>query len=118
MNNKEFSKILEERTKGFAIMIIRLSASLPDTIEYRVIRYQITKSGTSVGANYRESNRSRSKADFINRIRICESECSETIFWLEVILDMGDIRKHTCLSTLKEATELLAIFTSASGNLR
>lgn len=53
MDNKEFSKLLEERTKKFAIDIIRLSASLPNTPEGKVIRNQITKSGTSIGANYR-----------------------------------------------------------------
>ena len=72
MNNKEFGKQLEVRTKKFAISIIDLSASLPNTPECKVIKYQITKSGTSIGANYREANRSRSKADFANKIKICE----------------------------------------------
>ena len=66
MENKEFAKKLEHRTKIFAISIIRLSYSLPNSPEGRVIRNQATKSGTSVGANYREANRSRSKADFKN----------------------------------------------------
>ncbi len=64
MDNREFGKYLEERTKTFAIEIIRLSSSLPKSTESHVIRNQITKSGTSIGANYREANRSRSKADF------------------------------------------------------
>jgi four helix bundle protein len=51
-----------------------------------VIKNQITKSGTSIGANYREANRARSKADFRNKIKICESEASETVYWLELIL--------------------------------
>jgi four helix bundle protein len=66
MNNKEFAKELEIRTKLFAVKILKLSAKLPNTIEAKVIRNQISKSGTSVGANYREANRSRSKADFIS----------------------------------------------------
>ena len=77
MDNKEFSKQLEGRTKKLAISIIKLSASLPKTPEGKVIKYQVTKSGTSIGANYREANRSRSKADFTNKIKICESEASE-----------------------------------------
>ena len=85
LTNKEFSKNLEKRTLKFGIDIIRLSATLPSTLESRVVRNQITKSGTSVGANYREANRSRSKADFTNRIKICESEASETSYWLEII---------------------------------
>jgi len=78
MDNKEFAKELEKRTRRFAIRIIKLSAKLPDTPEARVVRYQITKAGTSIGANYREANRSRSKADFRSKIKICESEASET----------------------------------------
>jgi four helix bundle protein len=61
MDNKEFSKKMEDRTKKFAIGVIKLSATLPNEIEYKVIKYQLTKSGTSVGANYREANRSRSR---------------------------------------------------------
>ncbi|NOQ86246.1 MAG: four helix bundle protein, partial [Deltaproteobacteria bacterium] len=68
MENKEFSKKLEKRTRKFAVSIIRLSSSLPNTPESIVIRNQIAKSGTSVGANYREANRARSRADFKNKI--------------------------------------------------
>ena len=88
MDNKEFAKELENRTREFAVRIIRLSRTLPNTPEGRVIRTQMTKSGTSVGANYREANRSRSKADFRNRIKICETEASETQYWLEVIVKL------------------------------
>ena len=61
MDNKEFSKELEKRTRKFAVSVIRLSTALPNTPEGRVIRNQITKSGTSIGANYLEYNLSRSK---------------------------------------------------------
>ena len=83
MDNKEFGKKLEDRTKRFAISVIKISALLPVSPEGKVVRNQFTKAGTSVGANYREANRARSKADFINKIRICESEASETIYWLD-----------------------------------
>jgi four helix bundle protein len=79
MDNKEFGKQLEVRTKKFALDVIELSALLPITTENRVIKNQLTKSGTSVGANYREANRARSKPDFLNKIKICESEASETV---------------------------------------
>ncbi len=88
MDNIEFSKELEKRTRKFAVRIIRLSTALPNTPEGRVIRSQITKSGTSVGANYREANRARSKPDFKNKIKICESEASETQYWIEVIIEV------------------------------
>lgn len=118
MENKEFARQLEERTKKFAISIIRLSAQLPDTAEGRVIRRQITKSGTSIGANYREANRARSKADFISRTGICESEASETIYWLEIIEEMKWLNKEKLISVMKESSEILAIFTSTGRTLK
>ena len=88
MNNKEYAKKLEKRTKDFALKIIILSSKLPNTIESKIVRNQLTKSGTSVGANYREANRSRGKADFRNKTKICESEASETQYWLEIVVEM------------------------------
>ncbi len=112
MNNKEFSKELERRTREFAVRIIHLSTKLPRTPESNVIKNQLTKSGTSIGANYREANRSRSKADFKNKIRICESEDSETQYWLEVIADINWLTCEQVKKEYEECSELLAIFTS------
>ncbi len=112
MNNKEFAKTLEERTKQFALRIIRLSTTLPKSLEALVVRNQITKSGTSVGANYREANRFRSRADFNNRIKICESEASETQYWLELISSAAWLPEESIASVNSECSELLAIFTS------
>ncbi|MBW2518594.1 MAG: four helix bundle protein [Deltaproteobacteria bacterium] len=114
MDNKEFSRELEKRTKKFAVRIIKLSAKLPNTPEARAIRTQITKAGSSVGANYREANRARSKADFRNKIRICESEANETQFWLEVIAEVGWLSWEEIKSDYDESSELLALFTSIS----
>jgi len=112
VDNKKFSKNLEKRTRKFAVKIIRLSTTLPDTPEGRVIRNQITKSGTSVGANYREANRSRSRADFKNKIKICESEASETQYWLEVIVEAGWFPWDKIKAEYEECNELIALFTS------
>ncbi|MDY6953537.1 MAG: four helix bundle protein [Thermodesulfobacteriota bacterium] len=112
MDNKEFAKRLEQRTRAFAVRIIRLSTKLPNTPEGRAIRYQITKSGTSMGANYREANRARSKADFKNKINICESEASETQYWLEVISDLGWLSLEKLEPEMDECGELLAVFSS------
>ena len=112
MDNKEFSKKLEIRTKEFAVKIIRLSAALPSTPETMVVRNQITKAGTSIGANYREANRARSRADFKNKIKICESEASETEYWIEVIVDSGWLSWERVKTEYDECKELLAIFTS------
>ena len=117
MDNKELGKKLEVRTKKFAVSIIRLSISLPKTEEGKVIKNQITKSGTSVGANYREANRSRSKADFKNKISISESEASETAYWLEIIEELDWINKKELELVLQEINKLLAIFTSIGKSL-
>jgi len=109
---KEFSKDLEKRTRRFAVAIICLSTTLPNTPEAKVVRNQLTKCGTSIGANYREANRSRSKADFKNKITICETEASETQYWLEVIVEVGWKSYDQVKSEYEECSELLAIFTS------
>jgi len=114
VDNKEFAKNLEKRTREFAIRIIRLSRTLPNTPEGRVIRSQITKSGTSIGANYREANRARSRADFKNKIKICESEASETQYWLEVIVKVRWLSWAKVKWEYEECSELLGIFTSAA----
>lgn len=114
MDNKEFSKQLEARTKAFALRVIRLTAMVPNTPEGRIVRNQLTKAGTSIGANYREANRSRRKADFRSRIRICESESSETQYWLEIIADTGWLSWEQVKADYDKCSELLAIFTSVN----
>jgi len=114
---KSFARELEQRTKRFAVAVIRLSAKLPDTVEGRIVRNQFTKAGTSIGANYREANRARSRADFRSKIKICESESSETDYWLEIILAMEWFTQREIEFEVTECKELLAIFTSIGKNL-
>ncbi|SFD03599.1 four helix bundle protein [Algibacter pectinivorans] len=117
MTNKEFAQVLEKRTIVFATEILKLSGSLPNTPESLVLRNQISKSGTSIGANYREANRSRSPKDFKNKIKISLAEASETDYWLEIIEEM-EMLKTANISKLRiEAKELLAIFTSIANKL-
>ena len=118
MNNKEFSEVLEERTLQFAIDVIKMSSSLSNSYESQVIRKQIAKSGSSVGANYHEANRARSRADFINKIKICLGEANETIFWLKIIDKLDWIEQKKINQVVEEAHELLAIFTSISSTLK
>jgi four helix bundle protein len=112
MDNKDFSKELEKRTRKFTVRVIKLSKELPNTPEGRIIRNQITKSGTSIGANYREANRARSRADFKNKIKICESEASETQYWMEVIVEINWLSRERMKNEYDECSEVLAIFTS------
>jgi len=112
LDRKKFAKDLEKRTRRFAVSIIRLSMTLPNTPEGRIVRNQLTKAGTSIGANYREANRARSKADFRNKIKICEGEASETQYWLEIIVDVEWKSWDELQPEYDECSELLAIFTS------
>jgi len=104
---------LEKRTKQFALRIIAFAATLPVGRIGDVIRYQLVKAGTSVGANYREANRAESRNDFIHKIGIVEKEASESQYWLEICDEakMGHEQQRTWL--LQESGELLAIFTSS-----
>ncbi len=112
MDRKNFAKELEQRTRRFAVKIIRLSMTLHNTTEGKIVRNQITKAGTSIGANYREANRTRSKADFRNKIKICEGEASETQYWLEIVADIEWKTRDQLKAEYEECSELLAIFTS------
>ena len=105
---------LRERTKAFALRIIRLFGSLPKRIDAQVIGKQVLRSGTSVGANYREAQRSRSKAEFIAKIGDCLKELDETSYWLELLVE-SDIVQFKLLEPLQdECNQLLAIFTTIS----
>ena len=87
MTKKEKGKALEKRSRQFAVQVIKLAGELPNTEAGKIVGHQMVKAGTSVGANYREANRSVSKADFRNKIGICMKEASETAYWLEVMVE-------------------------------
>ncbi|MCK4359038.1 MAG: four helix bundle protein [Candidatus Cloacimonetes bacterium] len=116
---KKFAIELEKRTKDFSINLIKTISKIGNTPELKIIRYQVVKSGTSIGANYREANRAISKAEFKAKISICEKEASETVYWLEIlksILGNENIKKD--INKLRnEANELLAIFISSGKSL-
>jgi four helix bundle protein len=100
---------LKQRTRKFALRIIRLVESLPKGRTADVIARELLRSGTSVGANYRAVCRAKSTRDFISKMGIVEEEADETLYWME-ILSEADIVKSEKLSLLmKEADELLAI---------
>ena len=117
MTHKEFAKQLEKRTQKFAAAVVLLSKKLPDTPEGRTIKEQLTDAGTSIGANYREANRARSRRDFRNKMHICEAECAETQYWLEVMVDAKMLEWDVVKPVYEECSELLGIFTSANEEL-
>ena len=105
-------KDLLERTKRYALNIIKLVASLPNTREANLIGTQLLKAGTSVGANYRKANRARSKAEFRSKIGIVEQESDESLYWLEILKESGIATGQLLDELLVEADELVAIFTT------
>jgi len=103
-------KDLEQRTKNFALRIMKLVDALPKTTAGRAIGNQIIRSGTSVAANYRAAQRARSKAEFISKIGIVVEEADETQLWLEFIMDSGLMSKKKIELLYKESSELLSVF--------
>jgi four helix bundle protein len=103
---------LEGRTKDFAIRIVRLIRTFPKTVDGIEVGRQLLKSGTSVGANYREANRAESRNDFLHKVGIAEKEASETAYWLEICEASTLGKPEEVRALLKEANELLAILTT------
>jgi four helix bundle protein len=103
---------LEERTLEFGKRVIRLCKSLPKDVVNQNLTDQLIRSGTSMGANYREANETDTKRDFKNRIRITKKETKETVYWLELIIEANPGLRERILSLLEEARELMKIFGS------
>jgi len=109
---------LSERTKVFALRVIKMFSALPKTEVARVLGKQVLRSGTSVGANYREAHRSRSKAEFIAKIGDCLKELDETAYWLELLVDSETVLAPRLEGLQDECQQLLAIFTTISKNAK
>src|SRR5947207_1110458 len=110
MQNEE--KDLAPRTKMFARRIIRLYVALPKETAAQVLGKQALRAGTSVGANYREANRARSKAEFIAKIGDCLKEADETAYWLDLLCESGIVQPVKLATLQEECNQLLAIFTT------
>src|SRR5947208_7450907 len=100
---------LKERTKRFALRVMRLVDALPKSAKGRALASQLVRSGTSVAANYRASCRARSRAEFISKIGVVEEEADETALWLELIIDDKILLQKKITPLLNEANELVAI---------
>jgi four helix bundle protein len=121
MTNSEFKCELEQRTKRFAVDLLNWLVLLPNNRVVGAVIYQLAKSGTSVGANYREANKAESKNDFIHKIGIVEKEANETAYWFEVLLESNIItpeQKASGSLLHAEAVELLKLFSSISRSSR
>lgn len=104
---------LKDRTKAFALRIIRLIRALPPGMETRVISHQLLRSGTAVAANYRAVCRARSRAEFVAKMSMVLEEADESAFWLELLADAEIIPESRLGSLRSEANEWVAIFNAS-----
>lgn len=100
---------LKERTKAFALRILKLVDALPNTTTGRALGAQLVRSGTSVAANYRAARRAKSTAHFVSKLGDVEEEADETLFWLELLEESGIVPAKRLRPLIQEATELVAI---------
>lgn len=103
---------LRSRTSDFALRIIRLYSSLPKTTEAQVLGRQVLRSGTSIGAHYREGHRAKSDPDIVNKFGSALQELDETDYWLELLVRAGIVSTQKVGPLIKETNELIAIFTT------
>jgi four helix bundle protein len=116
MNGKP--RDIGERTKAFALRIIRLYVSLPKTTEAQVIGKQVLRSGTSGGAHVREGKRSRSNAELISKIEGGLQELEETVYWLELLTESGILKAERLTELFHESNEIIAILVTSSKTLK
>ena len=109
---------MKQRTKAYTNRIVRLCSALPDHWIARTLGRQLLRSGTSVGANYRAVCRAKSRADFINKLRVVEEECDESLFWMELLVDNGIIKQQRLGELIRETGEILAIVVAAAKTAR
>jgi four helix bundle protein len=113
MKEYDANRDLRERTKAFALRTICMVSALPRSLAADVIGRQVLRSGTSVGAHYREACRGRSVAEFISKMEGALQELDETAYWLELLAESGIVTPKRLADLLQEADELIAIFTAS-----
>jgi four helix bundle protein len=112
------AEALKERTKQFALRIIRAVRSLPSSPESRIIGHQLLRSGMSVAANYRAACRARSRSEFLAKVSIVVEEADECDFWLELLVDAGLVPESKLQNLRSEADQLVAIFNASRTTAR
>jgi four helix bundle protein len=109
---------LKNRTKRFAVTVIRFYRKLPRTEEGRVIGRQLLRAGTAVGAAYRAVCRCKSDPDFIAKLGTCIEEADESGYWLELSVEASLINRPDCAALLRESDELTRIFVASRETVR
>ncbi|QLE39206.1 four helix bundle protein [Nostoc sp. C052] len=114
MNEEDFKR----RTKQLALRVIRLVEALPQSRTADVIGKQLIRSATSVGANYRSACRGKSTADVIAKLSLVEEEADESLYWMELIVEVGLLRLEKVSNLMSENTEILAMIVASIKTLR
>jgi len=114
MKNSE----LHDRTKSFALRVIRLFTALPKTEEAKVLGRQLLRSGTSVAANYREASRGRSDAELLAKLGIVEQELDESLLWMELLVESGIVPTLLIAELQAECEELLRMTVASIETLK
>src|SRR5262249_13939624 len=109
---------LKARTKAFALRMIRLYSAMPNTVVAQVIGRQLLRSGTSVGAHYREASRGRSTAEFVSKIECALQELEEAAYWLELVSESGLLKPARLSAIQREVEELTKILTTCVKNAK
>lgn len=109
---------MKSRTKAYANRVVKVCSALPGDWISQTLWKQLLRSGTSVGANYRAVCRAKSNLDFINKLRIVEEECDESLFWMELLVDNHLVKAPRLGSLMGEADEILAIVVSSAKTAR
>ena len=116
MLDKHFD--LRDRTKRFALRVLKVCDSLPKTDAARAVSRQLLRSGTSVAANYRAAGRARSRAEFVAKMGVVVEEADESVFWLELLVESGMMAKPRLDDLVDEANELVSIFVASQKTAR
>jgi four helix bundle protein len=114
MNEQEF----KDKTQGLAIRVIRMVESLPKSATTDVIGKQLLRSSTSGGANYRAACRAKSSADMIAKLAIVEEEADESMYWIELLIELNLVTSSRVADLMKELNEIVAITVSSIKTLR
>ena len=104
---------MKRRTKQFALRVMNLVEGLPETNAGRVIGRQLLRSATSVGANYRAACRAKSTADFIAKLAIVEEEADESMYWIELLIESGQVKENLLTDLLDECNQIVSIVVSS-----
>src|SRR6266542_4290785 len=114
MSPEEF----KNRTKAYGLRIVRLFEALPRREVSQLLGRQLLRAGTSVGANYRAACRAKSRADFVSKMGTVEEECDETLYWIDLLVESGQIRQSRVAGLIKEGDELLALVVASINTAR